>query len=72
MTQKKVQLAEQQRRKEAAENRDYSKLYSTEAIEEEKRRKEERKLAKLNGYASETDEEEEQHDDGMDSDDSFM
>lgn len=44
-------------------------MYSTEAIEEDKRRKEERKLAKLNGTLSDS---EEEHDDGMDSDDSFM
>lgn len=45
-------------------------VYSAEAMEEERRRKEERKLAKLNGDALDSDEDE--HDDGMDSDDSFM
>ncbi|SPO20144.1 related to JLP2 DnaJ-Like Protein 2 [Ustilago trichophora] len=68
---KKAQQAEQKKRKEEAEARDYSKLYSAEAMEEERRRKEERKLAKLNGTASDDDQDEE-HDDGMDSDDSFM
>ncbi|TKY90701.1 hypothetical protein EX895_000699 [Sporisorium graminicola] len=68
---KKTQQAEQKRRKEEAEARDYSKLYSSEAMEEERRLKEERRLAKLNGGAS-ADEDEGEHDDGMDSDDSFM
>ena len=44
-------------------------VYSAEVMEEEQRRKEERKLAKLNGKASGS---EDEHDDGMDSDDSFM
>ncbi len=40
-------------------------------MEEERRRKEQRKLDKLNGTASDSDHDDE-HDDGMDSDDSFM
>ena len=39
-------------------------------MEEERRRKEERKLAKLDGNASGSGADD--HDDGMDSDDSFM
>nr|CDI51399.1 conserved hypothetical protein [Melanopsichium pennsylvanicum 4] len=67
---RKAQEAEQRRRKEEAEARDYSKLYSAEALEEERRRKEERRLAKLKGTTSGS--EEEDQDNGMDSDDSFM
>lgn len=67
---KKAQQAEQKKRKEEAEARDYSKLYSAEAMEEERRRKEERKLGKQNGSTSA--DEDQEHDDGMDSDDSFM
>ncbi|GAC73704.1 predicted coiled-coil protein [Moesziomyces antarcticus T-34] len=67
---KKAQQAEQKRRKEEAEARDYSKLYSAEAMEEERRRKEERRLAKLDGNASGSGDDDQ--DDGMDSDDSFM
>lgn len=66
---KKAQQAEQKKRKEEAEARDYSKLYTDEVMEEERLRKEERKQAKQNGHGLGDDEE---HDDGMDSDDSFM
>ncbi|PWZ02547.1 DUF814-domain-containing protein [Testicularia cyperi] len=69
---RKVQQAEQKRRQEEVEARDYSKLFTAEAMEEQRRQKEQRKAAKEKGGCNVDEEQDEEQDDGLDSDDSFM
>lgn len=69
---KNTELEEKRKRLAAKEAADYSNVYSQEAIEKEKERKVQEKAQKQYKNGTEAQNEDEEDDNGMDSDDSFM